>query len=75
MIADDHGIMREGLRKLLELDDNLEVVGEADNGIQAIALAKKLRPNIVLMDIKMPLLDGRHDPGPGAIPQESPRSI
>jgi DNA-binding NarL/FixJ family response regulator len=58
LIADDHGILREGLRKMLELDDNLEIVGEAENGIQAIALAKQLRPNIVLMDIEMPLLDG-----------------
>jgi len=58
LIADDHGILRQGLRKMLELDDNLEIVGEAENGIQAIALAKRLRPNIVLMDIKMPLLDG-----------------
>jgi DNA-binding NarL/FixJ family response regulator len=58
LIADDHGILREGLRKMLELDDNLEIVGEAEDGLQAIALAKQLRPNIILMDIEMPRLNG-----------------
>ena len=51
-------IVREGFRKLLELEDDIEVVGEAREGRQAVALAEKLRPNVVLMDIAMPLLNG-----------------
>jgi DNA-binding NarL/FixJ family response regulator len=58
LLADDHMIMREGLRKLLELDVDLEVIGEAEEGLQAVALAKELRPAVVLMDIDMPLLNG-----------------
>ena len=51
-------IVREGFRKMLELDADLEVVGEAQEGRQAVALAKKLRPAVVLMDIAMPRLNG-----------------
>ena len=51
-------IVREGFRKMLELEADLEVVGEAQNGRQAVALVKKLRPAVVLMDIAMPLLNG-----------------
>jgi len=51
-------IVREGLRKMLEIEDDLEVVGEAQDGRQAVALAKKLCPAVVLMDIAMPLLNG-----------------
>ena len=51
-------IVREGFRKMLELESDLEVVGEAKDGRQAVVLAKKLRPNVVLMDIAMPLLNG-----------------
>jgi len=58
LLAEDHMIVREGLRKLLELEDDLEVVGEAENGRQAVALVKKLRPAMVVMDIGMPLLNG-----------------
>jgi DNA-binding NarL/FixJ family response regulator len=58
LIADDHGIVREGLRMYLQWDKDLEVVGEAKNGKEALALAEKLRPDIVLMDILMPVMDG-----------------
>jgi len=58
LLAEDHMIVREGFRKMLELEDDLEVVGEAKDGRQAIALAKKLRPAVILMDIAMPLLNG-----------------
>ena len=51
-------IVREGFRKMLELETDLEVVGEAKDGRQAVVLAKKLRPAVVLMDIAMPLLNG-----------------
>src|SRR6185437_16118650 len=49
---------REGFRKMLEFEDDLEIVGEASDGRQAVKLAKKLRPDVVLMDIAMPLLNG-----------------
>ena len=58
LLADDHTIVREGFRKMLEMEDDLEVVGEAQDGRQAIALVKRLRPEVVLMDIAMPLLNG-----------------
>jgi DNA-binding NarL/FixJ family response regulator len=58
LLAEDHMMVREGFRKMLDLEDDFEVVGEAKDGRQAIALAKKLRPAVVLMDIAMPLLNG-----------------
>jgi len=58
LLAEDHTILREGFRKVLELEDGLEVVGEAQEGRQAVTLARKLRPDMVLMDIGMPLLNG-----------------
>src|ERR1700677_3946904 len=58
LLAEDHMIVRKGFRKILELETDLEVVGEAKDGRQAVALAKKLRPAVVLMDIAMPLLNG-----------------
>src|ERR1039457_3872113 len=58
LLAEDHTIVREGFRKMLELENDLQVVGEAQDGRQAVALVKKLRPAVVLMDIAMPLLNG-----------------
>jgi DNA-binding NarL/FixJ family response regulator len=58
LLADDHMMVREGFRKMLDLEDDFKVVGEAKDGRQAVALAKKLRPDVVLMDIAMPLLNG-----------------
>ena len=58
LLAEDHMIVRQGLRVLLELDASLEVIGEAKEGREAVALAKKLRPDVVLMDIAMPRLNG-----------------
>jgi DNA-binding NarL/FixJ family response regulator len=57
-IVDDLALFREGLRGLLEVHDDIDVVGEASNGEEAIALAKSLRPDVVLMDLRMPVLDG-----------------
>jgi DNA-binding NarL/FixJ family response regulator len=58
LLAEDHMIVREGFRKMLDLEDDLEVVGEAQDGRQAVTMVKKLRPDVVLMDIAMPLLNG-----------------
>ena len=58
LLAEDHTVVREGFRKMLELEEDLQIVGEAQDGRQAVTLAKKLRPAVVLMDIAMPLLNG-----------------
>jgi NarL family two-component system response regulator LiaR len=58
VVTDDHAVVRQGLRMFLELDPELEVVGEAANGAEALALAKALRPDVVLMDLLMPVMDG-----------------
>jgi DNA-binding NarL/FixJ family response regulator len=58
LLADDQALVRAGLRALLDARDDIEVVGEAADGAQAIGLAKTLRPDVVLMDIRMPVLDG-----------------
>ena len=59
LLADDNQVVREEFRKLLELEDDLEVVGEAINGLQALELAQNLQPALVLMDVTMPgILNG-----------------
>src|SRR5437773_2664629 len=58
LLVDDHTVVREGLRALLEAEPDLGVVGEAETGRQAVQLAVKLKPDVVVMDIAMPLLNG-----------------
>ncbi|MGD2253136.1 MAG: response regulator transcription factor [Anaerolineales bacterium] len=58
LLADDHTLMREGIRSLIEDYPDIKVVGEAEDGRSAVTLAHKLRPDVVLMDIAMPLLNG-----------------
>jgi len=58
LLADDHALVRKGFRRMLEDDADIEVIGEAANGPQAIAQALALKPNVVVMDLAMPELDG-----------------
>jgi NarL family two-component system response regulator LiaR len=58
LIADDHAVVREGLRTFLELQEGIEVAGEAADGREAVEEAERLRPDVVLMDLVMPRLDG-----------------
>lgn len=58
VIADDHAFFREGLSKVLNANNKIKVIGEAANGLELVALAKKLMPDILIVDITMPILDG-----------------
>jgi DNA-binding NarL/FixJ family response regulator len=58
LLAEDHEVVREGFRKLLEMEDDFKVIGEAKDGRRAVALVKKLHPTVVVMDVTMPLLNG-----------------
>jgi DNA-binding NarL/FixJ family response regulator len=58
LIADDQNLIRKGLRALLETDEEFVAIGEAENGQEVIALTEKLQPDVVLMDIQMPVVDG-----------------
>ncbi|MFE4336904.1 response regulator [Streptomyces sp. NPDC056831] len=58
LLVDDHQVVRRGLRTFLEIQDDIEVVGEASDGAEGVARAEELRPDVVLMDIKMPGTDG-----------------
>lgn len=58
LIADDHSLFIEALEAILTVDDGIEVVGQASDGRQAVELASTLRPDVVLMDISMPVMDG-----------------
>src|SRR5579859_7379644 len=58
LLSDDHAVFREGLRSLLKTTEDIDVIGEAENGDQAVCEAKRLQPDAVLMDIAMPRLNG-----------------
>lgn len=58
MIVDDHLIVREGIRLILETEDNYKVIGEAENGQQALAVLETVTPDVILLDLNMPILDG-----------------
>src|SRR3989304_314503 len=58
MIADDHALFRAALRKLLEMEPHIEVVGEANNGKDALAHVEKIQPDVLLLDLSMPQLSG-----------------
>jgi NarL family two-component system response regulator LiaR len=58
LITDDHGVVRQGLRMFLSLDPDIQVVGEASNGQEALEMARELEPDVVLMDLLMPVMDG-----------------
>ena len=58
LIADDHGIVRAGLASILGFEDDISIVGEASNGLQAVTLCKALRPDLIIMDLMMPQLNG-----------------
>lgn len=58
VISDDHGVLRSGLRALLEAEDDIEVIGEAATGAEAVEQAKRLRPDVIIMDLSMPEASG-----------------
>src|SRR5829696_227758 len=58
LIADDHELVRDGIKHMLGYERDLEVVGEASNGQEAVELCRRLKPDLVLMDVRMPEMDG-----------------
>ena len=64
VLADDHAPFREGLKEMLLTDEGIEVVGEAADGAQAIEVAGRVRPDVVILDLGMPVMDGREALGP-----------
>ena len=58
VVADDHAIVRRGIIAVLNATDGIEVVGEAENGEQAVDLSRRLMPDMVIMDLQMPVMDG-----------------
>ena len=72
LIADDQSMVRAGFRMLLAGEQDMEVVAEASNGLEAVAMASQLDPTVILMDIRMPQLDGLR-PLAGSWPPTTPR--
>jgi NarL family two-component system response regulator LiaR len=58
LVVDDHSVVRQGLRMFLKLDPDFEIVGEAEDGAQAVELARQFQPDVILMDLLMPVMDG-----------------
>ena len=58
LIADDHALVREGLRTMLSGEDDIQVIAEANDGKEALSLCRNVRPDLVLMDVRMPVMDG-----------------
>jgi DNA-binding NarL/FixJ family response regulator len=58
LVADDHAIFRDGLRKLLEVAEDVQIIGEASNGVECVKMLTKLKPDILLLDLRMPEKDG-----------------
>ena len=58
LVADDHAIFRDGLRKLLEVADDVQIIGEASNGVECVKMLAKFKPDILLLDLRMPEKDG-----------------
>jgi DNA-binding NarL/FixJ family response regulator len=58
LLVDDHAVVRDGLRLLIEAEEDMKVIGDAENGREAVVLAKKLEPEVIVMDVAMPVLNG-----------------
>ena len=74
LLVDDESMIRAGLRMILDAEDDLDVVGEAADGVQAVTAATALRPDVVLMDVRMPRLDGLAAPAESSRPTRTSRS-